>query len=395
MTERPVESGSVAALIEQLGGLSSKLGLANDQSTRAEALRLSRKLTMNLERPEDVAAEFVFSSFIPIAARIVVDMNLLDYIVKHDKPITSEELASLSGGEALLITRLLRALASVNLLNEVGAETWQATPVTKAMASEGTSAGVRLIGEMVMGAASKAPKYLKEAGYSCPTDPNDGFMQYAFQTKLTTFQFFNSIPRVQKDFNNFMGNALGARKIWLDWYPIQELIDGAVPDSALLVDVGGGKGHDLLAFHERYPHKGRLVLQDFVIDTIGDIDPAIDPMYYDFFTEQPVKGARAYYYHHILHDWSDYKCLEILKHVRDAMKPGYSKLLLHEMIIPETGASPLYAMLDMTMMCFNAGMERTERQWRALLETAGFEVVKVWPSPEVDGNGMVEAIVKE
>lgn len=61
MTERPVESGSVAALIEQLGGLSSKLGLANDQSTRAEALRLSRKLTMNLERPEDVAAEFVFS----------------------------------------------------------------------------------------------------------------------------------------------------------------------------------------------------------------------------------------------------------------------------------------------------------------------------------------------
>lgn len=77
------------------------------------------------------------------------------------------------------------------------------------------------------------------------------------------------------------------------------------------------------------------------------------------------------------------------------MKPGYSKLLLHEMIIPETGASPLYAMLDMTMMCFNAGMERTERQWRALLETAGFEVVKVWPSPEVDGNGMVEAIVKE
>lgn len=33
-------------------------------------------------------------------------MNLLDYIVKHDKPITSEELASLSGGEALLISTI-------------------------------------------------------------------------------------------------------------------------------------------------------------------------------------------------------------------------------------------------------------------------------------------------
>ncbi|KAI1660054.1 putative O-methyltransferase [Daldinia decipiens] len=395
MAVNPVDPGSIASLIEQLGSLGSKLELDNAQSTRAEAIRLSKKLTMSLERPEDVAAEMVFSPFIPIAVRIVVDMKLLEYIVRHDKPITSEELSSLSGGEALLITRLLRALASVNLLNEAGQETWQATPVTEAMASEGISAGIRMIGEMVMGAASKAPKYLKEAGYSCPTDPNDGFMQYAFQTKLTSFQLFNSILRVQKDFNNFMGNTLGARKIWLDWYPIQELIDGAVPDSALLVDVGGGKGHDLIAFHERYPHKGRLVLQDFVIDTIGDLDPAIDPMYYDFFTEQPIKGARAYYYHHILHDWSDYKCLEILKHVRDAMKPGYSKLLLHEMIVPETGASPFHAMLDMTVMCFNAGMERTERQWRALLETAGFEVVKVWPSPEVGGNGMVEAIVKE
>ncbi|KAF3055593.1 Demethylsterigmatocystin 6-O-methyltransferase [Daldinia childiae] len=395
MTANPVDSGSIATLIEQLNSLSSKLELANDQSIRAEAIRLSRKLTMSLERPEDVATEMIISPLVPIAARIVVDMNILDHIVKHNRAITSEELASLSGGEALLITRLLRVLASVNLLDEVGEETWQATPITKAMASKGISAGIRMVGDMVMGAASKAPKYLKEAGYRCPTDPNDGFMQYAFQTKLTTFQLFNSIPQVQKDFNNFMGSTLGSRKIWLDWYPIQELIDGAVPDSALLVDIGGGKGHDLIAFHERYPHKGRLVLQDFVIDTIEELDPAIDPMYYDFFAEQPIKGARAYYYHHILHDWSDYKCLEILKHVRDAMKPGYSKLLLHEMIIPETGASPLYAMLDMTMMCFNAGMERTERQWRELLETAGFEVVKVWPSPEVGGDGMVEAIVKE
>lgn len=76
------------------------------------------------------------------------------------------------------------------------------------------------------------------------------------------------------------------------------------------------------------------------------------------------------------------------------MKPGYSKLLLHEMIIPEEGAPPFFAMLDMTMMAFNSGMERTERQWEALLDQAGFKVVKFWPPPEQGADGIVEAELK-
>ena len=77
------------------------------------------------------------------------------------------------------------------------------------------------------------------------------------------------------------------------------------------------------------------------------------------------------------------------------MKPGYSKLLLHEMIIPEKGASVFHSMLDMTMMAFNAGMERTERQWRDLLQKGGFEVVQFWPPIQEDADGIVEAVVKE
>lgn len=75
------------------------------------------------------------------------------------------------------------------------------------------------------------------------------------------------------------------------------------------------------------------------------------------------------------------------------MRPGYSKLLLHEMIIPEQGASAFHAMLDMTMMAFNAGMERSARQWTELLERAGLEVVKVWPPLQEDADGIVEAMV--
>lgn len=108
-----------------------------------------------------------------------------------------------------------------------------------------------------------------------------------------------------------------------------------------------------------------------------------------------VLDARVYFYHHILHDWSDYKCLEILSGLKSAMKPGYSLLLLHEMIIPEMGASGFHAMLDLTMMAFNSGMERTGSQFTALLNKAGFEVIKIWvPEDDHDADGIVEAMVK-
>lgn len=76
------------------------------------------------------------------------------------------------------------------------------------------------------------------------------------------------------------------------------------------------------------------------------------------------------------------------------MTPGYSRLLLHELILPEQGASSFQAMLDLVMMAFNGGMERSGKQWRLLLEKAGFEIVKLW-LPEGDGDGIVEAMVRE
>lgn len=77
------------------------------------------------------------------------------------------------------------------------------------------------------------------------------------------------------------------------------------------------------------------------------------------------------------------------------MKPNYSKLLIHEMIVPQKGASTFHAMLDMTMMAFNAGLERTETQWCELLRIAGFEVVKVWLPMQEDADGIVEAILRQ
>ncbi|KAI2466043.1 putative O-methyltransferase [Annulohypoxylon bovei var. microspora] len=390
-------SDQTITLIEKLNSLSSRLSSNDDIYARSEALQLSKQLTTSLEEPKDAAVHLAFSPLIVIAARMAVNLDLFKFILTYDGPITSQKLATLSGGEELLIIRVLRPMAAIGFVKEVGERTWEATPITEAMTIEGISAGHRVIGEMVMGAATKAPKWLKESGQRCPINPHDGFMQYAFQTKLNIFQLLSTMPDMLKDFNLFMGNTMGARSYWVDWFPVQEqLLDGASMESALLVDVGAGKGHDLAAFHNKYPDQGLLVLQDLeaVTDDIEDLNPAIKRMTYDFYTEQPVKGARSYFYHHILHDWSDEKCLKMLQQLKPAMKPGYSKLLLHEMILPERGASSFHCMLDIAMMAFNSGMERSERQWEELLNKAGFDVIKFWLPPQGDADGIVEAMLK-
>ncbi|KAI0818265.1 putative O-methyltransferase [Xylaria sp. FL0064] len=385
-------------LIEQLHSLTTKLSSNCDSSVTKDALSLARQLVTALEPPENVAVELAFSPLVGMAARVAVQLNLFQLVASNHGTITSTELASLSGGEELLIVRVLRPIAATGFVKEVGEKKWGATPLTFAMVTEGIAAGHRMLGEFTVAAGYQAPRYFREVGYRCPTDLHGGLVQYAFGTKLPRFEFLKTMPEAFDNFNTFMGSTMGARHYWVDWFPVQErLIRGAMNDSTLLVDVGGGIGHDILAFQARSPNEGRLVLQDLksVTDGIEGIDPRIEVMEYDFFEEQPVKGARAYFYHHILHDWPDSRCLEILGRVKQAMKPGYSKILLHEMIMPQEGASTFYAVLDLAMMAFNSGMERTERQWEKLMEKAGLKVVRFWASAQEDGDGIAEAVLEE
>lgn len=76
------------------------------------------------------------------------------------------------------------------------------------------------------------------------------------------------------------------------------------------------------------------------------------------------------------------------------MTPGYSKLLIHELIVPEQHVDTFTAVFDLVMMSFNAGAERTETQWRELLDKCGFEVIRVWPALEVGADGVIEAMLK-
>jgi len=86
-------------------------------------------------------------------------------------------------------------------------------------------------------------------------------------------------------------------------------------------------------------------------------------------------GARAYYMRMILHDWPDDLCIAILKHLTAVMKPGYSKILINDIVVPEKGATRFMTQSDWAMLTFLGAMERDEAQWRQLFERAGLKVV--------------------
>ena len=84
------------------------------------------------------------------------------------------------------------------------------------------------------------------------------------------------------------------------FYPVQtHLIDGArmEKDVVFLVNIGGGKGHDLQELHRKHPTlPGRLVLQETkgVIEKAREecgLDGNIDLAEHDFFTKQPILGT--------------------------------------------------------------------------------------------------------
>lgn len=142
----------------------------------------------------------------------------------------------------------------------------------------------------------------------------------------------------------------------------------------------------------------KLILQDLpaVIQDAKDIDPSIQLMSHDFLTEQPVKGARAYFMHSVLHDWPDDICRKIMGRLADAMKPGYSKLLIFECVIPRTGAYWEATAGDVLMMTQLSALERTEDQWRQLIEGSGLglKIVQFWASGQSDVENVIEVGLK-
>jgi len=165
-----------------------------------------------------------------------------------------------------------------------------------------------------------------------------------------------------------------------------------------LVDVGGGHGMLLSSILKRYPHlQGVLFDQTHVV---SDAEPILREAGVEtrcrtesgnFFESVPA-GGDGYILSRVAHGFSDEQVVLILKYIHQGLAQG-GKLLMMEFLLepgnrPETARTKL---MDVNMMVFApGGRDRTQQEYEALLQQAGFSLSRVIPTES--GIAILEAV---
>ena len=315
---------------------------------------------------------------------------------------TAAELASATHTELTLMRRLLRLLGAAQILQETGVDRYKATPFAHALQKPGYASGFRHYYATILPVLSSMPQYFLQNGRKNPDNSTDGPWQYGHKTSQPLWDWLRERPQYQTYFDEYFAVTHELSPLtWLDAYPVSQLLAPIdthdLLDHPLIVDVGGGMGEDMDRLRQTLlPQRYDIVVQDMasVVEKAKNVRPEIRYMEHDFFTVQPLQGARAYFLRSVLHNWSDEKACEILRALFPAMKRGYSALLLCENIMPERAAPPVVAALDIAMMGLMNGQTRTETDWRKLLTMAGFQLTNIW-RPAGPGQCVIEAEIVE
>ena len=185
-------------------------------------------------------------------------------------------------------------------VRETGPDTFAPTAFSNTFAEEAYRDANLFIEDNFQPVHVNLPAYFKDNGYKLPTTGVDSPFQYTYNCKgQHMFEYFQgSAPLMGKRFASMMDAWSKGRPRWFQegYYPVHErLVAGAKAGEGevLLVDVGGGSGHDIDSLQTQLGESavGKLVLQDRPeIIELAQVAPDIEKMPHDFLTEQPVKG---------------------------------------------------------------------------------------------------------
>ncbi|KAJ5196687.1 hypothetical protein N7449_007166 [Penicillium cf. viridicatum] len=376
-----------------------------DGDARLKLLETARSLVQAMETPQETMLRYCWAQPTAFAGiETCIDLGIFFILAQTDKPKTVAELAATTGAEPELLGRIMKHLATMGVFVETGMDEYGRNGLTTTLAIKRYNDAWPCINGCTLPAINALPAWLKKNDYRSPTEGTDCPFTLGFKTDYHFFEFLNGknpdYPELGAQFNNLMSAYHQGRPSWMDgnFYPVESLIEGAKTgeEDVFIVDVGGNKGHDLEEFISKWPNTpGKLILQDqpHVLKDIESLNAAIKPMDHDFYQEQPIKGARVYFLHSILHDWNDETCQKILSQLVAAMTPGYSKLLINENVIPNTGAHWQATSLDLIMMVDLAAKERTEQQWHQVIEPVGLKITKIW-TPLDSAESLIECDFK-
>ena len=303
---------------------------------------------------------------------VAAELRIPDLLTAEPKH--AEELAQATGTHAPSLHRLMRALTSLEICVE----------------REDGSFGLTAVGSVL---CADAPNSLRSWTILCGKYlwPIAGDLLHSIRTgeaawqrvgQPSPFKFMEGDKEAATIFDRAMGE-------------ISRLVAGEVlsycsfDGMQRIVDVGGGSGGLLAAVLRAYPklHGVLFDLPHVIQGAKTDLATALPAdrcefVAGNFFESLPI-GGDVYLLKAVLHDWDDEHSAVILRTCRRAM-PSNGRLVLIERAVPERfDGNPIHhaiARMDLHMLVEFGGKERTEAEFRTLLEEAGFELSSAVPT---------------
>ncbi|KAL1966237.1 hypothetical protein VTN77DRAFT_4789 [Rasamsonia byssochlamydoides] len=335
------------------------------------------------------------------AVRALLEMGVFHALPQDGTSKTAETLAKELNADKELIIRLMRMATVWGPFKEVVVEEYAHTRYSLVYLVPEVNGIFKVLVDEYQPAKLRFHEFFKLNGWVNPIQDNNSPYTFAHRTGgKNMWEFMGQFPERMKSFNYAMQVQSSAASWAVALYPFKEVLSQfkTTEDTPLVVDIGGGKGHILRQIKELSGGavKGRFILQERqeVLDVISEDElPGIERQEYNFFTPQPLKGAVIYYLRRVFHDWPDAVCVEILKNIAaDITDKARQRVVIADDVLPEKGADAEAAWMDLTMMTL-AGTERTEKQWRKLLDDAGFRLERTFVGPGTN-YAAVEAFLK-
>jgi O-methyltransferase domain len=302
------------------------------------------------------------------AVTSIAELGVAD-LIEAGQPQPVEDLARASKTHEPTLYRVLRFLASHGIFREGENRHFDHTALSAALRSDAPGsyrAGAHLY--HILFAAWDGLHHSVQTG-------EPGFSK-VFGAPL--FDYIQAHPE--------LGPAFDAGMTSLNCYETDAMLEAYdFTGISVLADIGGGNGSLLSTVLARYPDMkgilfdlGHVTARSKEKLKAAGVAERCAVIEGNFFESIPA-GADAYHFRHIIHDWTDAQCRQILGHCRKVI-PANGKLLISDCIVP-AGNEPCAAKnMDITMLTFPGGQERTEAEFRSVLNASGFELKSITPT---------------
>jgi hypothetical protein len=284
---------------------------------------------------------------------------------------TADELARLSNAHAPSLKRLLRALVAMEVLREDGSGHYALTALGRELRSDRMAPMAQLFsGE--------------------PHLTSWMHMDYSIKTGERSFDHVHGERTWDYYANHSEHGAIFDAAMAAITAPVSPAVAEAYDFSrfARIADIGGGDGTLLVEILKRHPSARGLLFdlpgvaaratQKLSAAGLGGRCEIVAGS----FLETVPAGCDVYLMKSIVHDYDDVEARTLLKHCRNAIADSGAPLLIIERVLPEhTGPDDLDSVLsDLNMLTNTGGLERSQQEFAALLETERFRPQRVIPT---------------